>query len=407
LLCHGSVGLVQKCPATTSDYADQGTVAHHIGALCLQDNFASAEAYKGRVFQVMNSVLFAGIGERPPRLRGQTKDFVSIHEVDDDMVCAVNTYVSRMRNYAFASECFMREQPLDISGITGEEGATGTADAIIIKGNSLQVHDYKHGRGKKVRADSSQLAIYGLAALSLAETAGFEPTTVQCFIHQPRVRNDHEHHEWSVKKLRAYGEVVRQSADRAMTLWKEGKETSDLNPGSEQCFFCDAKPTCPALRKEVAKTCFDDFDALAKEVPVAMPSPETEEELLSLSLSKIGMIEKWCEAVKAEAYRRVVNGVAVPRYKLVKGKGGNRAWADEAKTAKVLTAAGLTDDTIYVKKLITPPVVEKLLKQMPSVWKALQAHITRPEGAPTLVPESDNRPALTVGAPADDFDAAT
>jgi len=396
--------MVQKCPATTSIYADQGTVAHHIGALCLTNNFSNAAAYKGRVFTVINSVV-ADLGDDPPKLRGQTKDIVSTHEVDDDMIDAVNAYVSAMRNFALGSEMFLVEHSLDISSVTGEEGAKGTADALVLKGTSLQIHDYKHGKGKKVYADSAQLAIYGLAALEFAEFVGFEPQTVHCFIHQPRLRSEPDQHVWQVADLRKYGIAVRQAADVAFKLIKEGKEASGLNPGSEQCHFCDAKSTCPALRKDVAKAAFNDFDALVKDTPVAMPAPESEEEWLALSLEKVEMVRTWCDAVEAEAYRRAINGIAVPRFKVVQGKEGNRAWKDEAKVLAELKFLG---EEAYTKKLITPPAAEKLLKKdKPPVWEALQEHISRPPGKLTLVPETDNRPAFAVGLPADDFDTAT
>lgn len=404
LVCPGSVAMEQKCAASTSEYADQGTVAHHIAALCLTNNFSDAAAYKGRVFKVTNGTVE---DDKAPKLRGQTRDFVSTHEVDDDMVDAVNTYVEHMKNYAFASEAFMVEQALDIGHITGEEGAKGTADAIVFKGNSLQVHDYKHGKGKRVSASSAQLAIYGLAALKLADFLGFAPTTVHCFIHQPRLRRDPDHYEYSVEKLLKYKEAVGEGAAVAMKLLQNGKGEVALNPGEEQCHFCAAKATCPAVRKVAWKTCFADFDAAMKEpekaVP-ALPTPETEEEWLTASLQLVPLIEGWCKAVEAEAFRRASNGIAVPGFKLVLGKEGNRAWADEEKTAKALKAAGFDEDDIYAKKLITPPAAEKMLKKsLPSLWEALKDHISRPPAKPSLVPASDERPAITVGSPADDF----
>jgi hypothetical protein len=57
-------------------------------------------------------------------------------------------------------------------------------------------------------------------------------------------------------------------------------------------------------------------------------------------------------------------------------------------------------DKLYISKLISPAQAEKELGK--SRAEMLEDLITKPVGAPTLVPESDKRPSVTVSAK--DFD---
>ena len=57
------------------------------------------------------------------------------------------------------------EQGLDISSITGEPDAIGTADAIVVRHGELIVIDLKTGRNNVEAFGNYQLIIYALAAL--------------------------------------------------------------------------------------------------------------------------------------------------------------------------------------------------------------------------------------------------
>lgn len=75
MTCPGSVALTKDMADTSSKYADEGTDAHELAALCLETN-TNAGAYLGRV-------LTEG------------------HTVDDDMARYVQQYVNYVRDLGF------------------------------------------------------------------------------------------------------------------------------------------------------------------------------------------------------------------------------------------------------------------------------------------------------------------
>lgn len=181
-----------------------------------------------------------------------------------------------------------------------------------------------------------------------------------------------------------------------------------LNPGEKQCRFCKAKATCPALRAEVTNAVGGE-PATADDFAQFMPIDTTDgigDNYLSMAMDKVGLVEDWCKAIRAEVERRLLRGTEVPGFKLVEGKQGNRAWVDQAKAEAALKALRVKADDMYDKKLISPTTAEKLLKTDAKKWAKLQELITRASGKPSVAPATDKRPALAVHtATADEFAA--
>ena len=68
-----------------------------------------------------------------------------------------------------------------------------------------------------------------------------------------------------------------------------------------------------------------------------------------------------------------------------------RKYTDEAQVAKKAQAAGFQD--IFDQKLITLTKMESLMGKE-TFNEVLGSLVVKPQGKPTLVPESDKRPAL-------------
>lgn len=380
--CPGSVVLEDGYPDTSSTYADEGTAAHELAAMALESQH-DARAYLGRVITVNGT------------------DFT----VDDAMVEAVQVYLDNVREYAIDGELLI-EQCLSISHITSEPDAHGTSDAVIIKGNELQVHDLKYGRGVKVDAENNeQLMIYALAALEqFSMLQDFE--RVVMVIHQPRLQHISE---WScsVEDLLAFGRMAGGIAEQALDLTEFGALNA-LNPGEIQCRWCKAKATCPALAREVRETVTatatpDDF----ADLDVAKPGAEHTPDQLAAAMAKVDLIESWCTAVRAETERRLLAGDEVPGYKLVQGRRGARAWTSSTEAEATLKSMRLKIEEMYDLKLISPTTAEKLHKAGtigPRQWPRLQDYITQSEGKPSVAPASDKRPALQITAVVDEFE---
>jgi hypothetical protein len=389
LRCPGSVALEAMCPRGSSDFADEGTAAHQLAWMALSDGYDAAE-------DIGDTILVNG----------------NVWKVTDEMAGHVQKYLDYVR--AIGGE-LMIEKRLSIEHITGEPGAHGTSDAVILAGDELVIVDLKYGRGVKVDAENNeQLQIYALAALAEFDFLG-DFRRVRMVIVQPRL--DHID-EWdcTVEALREFGEDVRVKAHRCFAAVEchlgrthGGRFDDYLAPGDEQCRFCCAKAICPALTTHVLATVADDFVDVSK--PVAPQLEHAAERTfdnatLGNLLGAVDLIESWCKAIRGKAEAELLAGNEVPGYKLVEGRRGARRWVDEAEVEAAMRAMRLKLEEMYDFSLISPTTAEKLHKAGtigPRQWTKLQELISRSEGKPSVAPVTDKRPALVIQATAAEF----
>ena len=367
MICPGSVELCADLPDTSSSASSEGTMMHTVAAKCLENN-TDASGYVG------------------------TTDFETKLVLQTEQAQAVQRYVDTVRDVVKATGGeLLVEQRLSIEHMTGEKGAKGTADAVILTMNELIVIDAKFGRGVEVEAENNpQLMMYAHAALVEREVA-YDFQNVRLMIVQPRLGAAPE---WTipVAKLNNFAIDVAFSAELTR------QDFAPLVPSPKGCQWCRAKATCPAIKGEI----LDDFD-------VVVPETADGDELARV-MNMADMIEKWVKAVRAEVERRLLTGEPVAGYKLVQGKKGNRQWgnADEAEAA--LKAMRIKHDQMYDYKLASPTSIEKLAKAEeigPRQWVKIQELITQSEGQPSVAPVSDKRPALVPSADVSDFDDVT
>ena len=89
----------------------------------------------------------------------------------------------------------------------------------------------------------------------------------------------------------------------------------------------------------------------------------------------------------------------MPGFKVVAGR-SIRKYADEAAVAEAAKAVGYTD--IWDRKLIGLTAMERLMGKK-TFTDTLGDLVIKPEGKPTLLPESDKRPPLERVSAATDF----
>lgn len=384
--CPGSVQACADLPDESSKFADEGTAAHFLASECLGRG-DEPFSHLGRTILVSRD----GAEWLP---EGWVAAGAGLSVLaDQDMCLAVRDYVDYVRGVSKATGgALLVEQRLPISSLTGESGAHGTADAVILAEREIIVIDLKYGRGVAVSAaDNEQLQIYALAALrEFGLAQDFDQ--VRMVIHQPRLCAVSEA-VLSFDELADFGERVEEAA--AFTRYPDPL----LNPSEKACRFCRAKATCPALRDEVIEA----FDAT--------PVPADQgEQVLADCMGKVDLIEGWCKAVRAEAEARLLAGKPVPGWKLVQGKKGNRKWSSDADAEAMLKAMRIPHDRMYDYAVISPTSAEKLAKAEvigPRQWPRVAALITQAEGKPSVAPESDKRPALVMSAVADAFNDVT
>lgn len=251
----------------------------------------------------------------------------------------------------------------------------GTADAIIIADGTMDVIDFKYGKGVSVSAfKNPQMQIYALGAYDKFSFE-YRIDRVRMTIIQPRIDNLSDY-ELSVSDLMAWtDEVLTPRAREAFS--GQGTQT----PG-EWCRFCKVKSRCRALADQSLKA------ALEKPDPQLLNPQE-----LADVLPKLEPIKIWLTGIEEYALHTALSGTAVPGWKVVEGR-STRKITNPTAVSDALSGAGIGRDLLYKPQELLPITeLEKLVGK--KQFAALCAQwISKPQGKPTLVPESDKRQAI-------------
>ena len=361
LTCTKGPRLCENMPDERSGFADEGTYAHalfeqailtHLGTPC--------EPAPPDLLHYHTAELSEAVASAVLRM---TERIDSIRTEHPDLIVLV-------------------EQKLDYSPWAPE--GFGTSDLTLIYGNTLEVWDYKHGKGVYVEAEgNTQMRLYGLGALNEFGHL-YDIQHVVMGVLQPRMSN------WGTDQLEA-DELLNWAEQyvkpRAALAWAgEG----EFVPG-EHCSsgFCRARFTCSA-RAEANL-------AIAKaEFALVKPELLTDEQIAKV-LSKADQAIKWLKDVQDYALEQATKHGKVPTgFKLVEGK-SNRKYIDHDKVAEALTAAGVPEAVIYERSLLGISAMEKVLGKK-KFAELLDGLVVKPEGKPTLVPDSDKREAINSAA---------
>ena len=102
---------------------------------------------------------------------------------------------------------------------------------------------------------------------------------------------------------------------------------------------------------------------------------------------QVGTIKAACKALEERALHELESGKEIPGYKLVSSR-TRRRWVKNAED--FLRGKKVPKKYMYEQKLVSFTKLEKNPK-----YKTLVEQLTeKPEGNPTVVPDSDSRPAL-------------
>ena len=263
------------------------------------------------------------------------------------------------------------EQRLDYSRYVAE--GFGTGDCVIIADGTLHIVDFKYGRGILVEAeDNPQMMLYALGALELFDCL-YDIDTVSMTIFQPRRGNVST---YTLPKADLYEWADTVLAPAAELAWSgEGEYHC-----GEWCQFCKAKADCREranANMELAKYEF-------KQPPLL-----TDEEVEEI-LGRIDELIAWASDIRDYALQAAIGGKHWTGYKLVEGR-SNRKYTDERAVVAAVRAAGYDP---YEHKVLGVTAMTTMLgkKQFNDILGGL---VTKPQGKPTLVPDSDKRPAMT------------
>ncbi len=335
---------------TGSTYAQQGTDAHELGAFKIEK----------------------ALGHR---VRDPTDDLTFFDEEMAENTDAYCEFVMEQVQEAKQS-CpdpqVLVEQRLDFTRWVAE--SFGTADCIIVADGTMTVIDFKYGLGVLVDAEgNSQMRMYALGALHLFVSL-YDIQTVRMIIFQPRRDNISTAEVTKEELLRWAEEVLIPAA--ALAANGDGDYKA-----RKHCQFCRIKATC---RKRA------EFNLQMAQYDFAVPDTLADDEI-SMILDRADTFIGWGNDVKSYALEQAIGGKSYPGFKVVEGR-SNRRYTNPDAVAAAVTNAGYDP---FEKKLMGVTAMTKLLgtKKFNTLLGSL---IEKPQGKPTLVPESDKRPAWTI-----------
>lgn len=365
LSCTPSARLEEKLKGLfgekSSPFAVEGTLAHEVAELKLRLALGEINDFCYKERRKALDERFKGIG-------GITKEMDRATDDHCDIVLGKFYEAQRID----PTTKLLIEQRLDFSPWVPE--GFGTGDVVIVSNVTLEVIDYKHGKGVKVDArENPQARLYGLGATNMLGDL-YDFTHVRNTIIQPRVNEDPVTEETLTREdLLDWGDEIKPIAVEA---WKGRGEQV---PG-DHCKFCAAKAICAARAAAAMRGFTSGF---------ATPGLIDDSEIPGI-LEVADIAEAWIKDVRAYARNQAIQGHIWPGYKLVRGRKGNRQWSDEEAVMEQLTRAGLSEEQYLNRKLRTPGEIEKEMGKQ--AFDAIaKRFVTQPEGALNLVPEDDKR----------------
>ena len=297
----------------------------------------------------------------------------------DDYADFVMEQVTKERRRDPDTQVFI-EQRLDFSCYVPE--GYGTGDCLIVSRGRIHIIDLKFGQGLLVDSEENpQMMLYALAALNQYEEQ-YQIKKVKLTIFQPR-RDNVSTWETTVAKLKKW--ATKDLVPKAQRAFRgEG----EYCPG-EWCIFCKAAVKCRARAEDKLRLAQSEFK---------MPPLLTDAEIESV-LAKLPDIKKWADEIQEYALAKALAGKEWTGFKLVEGR-SVRKFTDERAVVKAANEAGYHD--IYKQSLISITEMEKLMGKA-EFSKVLGALVTKPQGKPTLVPDTDKRQAISVSNPKSEF----
>lgn len=353
--CTPSVRLEEGVKDEGSDFAAEGTLAHAIASRKILETLGRPHDEQDREIEELRERYYS------EEMEGYTDTYRSI------VLEKFNDAKTRSKDAQL-----LVEVRLDFGAFLPD--AFGTADAVIIADDLMEVIDFKYGKGVKVDADHNpQMMIYALGALD-EFLLDYDIKRVRMTIVQPRIDNLSEC-GMMVGELTAWRTVtLKPAAEKAFA------GVGDQVPG-EWCQFCKVRATCSAIAEKARQICNEDFRE------ARLISDEDIPGLLPL----VPVLKGWLEDFASHALQRALDGATIKGYKLVEGKSNRQITDQDALLGALLVKGYQRDDLLKKPELKAIGELEKLVgkKAFAEIGKPW---LVKPQGKPTLAEESDKRP---------------
>lgn len=376
LVCTAAPRFEEGLPERTSEYAEEGRLAHAIAELKV---LKKSTVMTNRTY---NS-----------RLNKLKKDPSYNPEMDKTTDLYLE-YINELVMGYDSTPTVAVEVQVDFSAYVPE--GFGTCDCCIIGGDTLSIVDYKHGKGVPVAAKGNpQMRLYALGALNrYAPIFGNTIKNVRMSIMQPRLDPEPSTDLITVDELLAWGDSIKPIASKAFSGFGE------FVPG-DHCRFCRGKAKC--LARANTCTALEDFagcvpeGSLTPEQKQSMEAPGllTDEEIGELLIRGKSLVQ-WYKDLEEYATQTLLDGKPIPGWKLVAGR-SNRAFTDQDAAIKAVIAAGYDEALVYDRKPKTLSQLEELMGKKEFKEK-IGSFVVKPLGKPTLAEAADKREAYNPAA---------
>ena len=384
LNCPAYIAMKALFPDKSSADAEAGTLAHKIAEL-------KATKY------------FYGMG--PKKYANALKKLQDDPHYNPAMDTATDIYLDALKEQSLSfnppPKAFL-ETRVDYGDIAPE--GFGTADAILIGGDTIVITDYKNGAGVAVDAeDNPQLKIYAYAALqTYAPIYGDSLQRVRLVVVQPHNGGVKVWETTRTELMQWIHDVVAPAVARTL------EDNPPAVPG-EWCekHFCPAKAQCRARAEYMLSlTSLEGAEPIgdrqpsevaahevARKINPDLPPLLTDDEVGEV-LTRAKHLAKWIKSLEEYAMGALLGGKLVAGWKLVAGR-TSREWTggvDEAFAR--LLEAGIPEAVLYERKPVTPPALEKAVGAK-TYKETVAAVVTVNPGKPTMAEASDKRPEWT------------
>lgn len=357
--CPPSVRLEEQFPDKGSEYASEGTLAHSLAETILRYN--NGEISKKAFTTRLNKI------KEDPQYNQEMQDYI------EDYAQRVWEIANEVKASCPDAQILF-EQKLDFSEYVPD--GFGTGDVVIVADDAVNIIDLKYGKGVGVSAEENpQLRLYGLGAY-LEHSMLYDIQKIRMTIIQPRLENISTE-VLPAESLLAWAESeVKPKADLAMT----GEGAFSVG---DHCRFCKARAACEARAN---------YNLELTKLDFIEPGLLSQEEIGDV-LRRADELAHWVKDVSDYALEEALKGTKFDGWKLVEGL-SKRKYSDSVQVLQVLAKAGYKADDVQkpaeprgltdMTKLLGKKLFEELLSGL----------IVKPEGKPTLAPESDKRPEL-------------
>ena len=322
-LCLGSTNLLERVPARPSSfYALEGTNAHDVLEAALRNNVRDARV----AHEDWSSLFFEPLDD------GTNEFYLAVQ-------MAIDHVYSILDEYPDAQLWIERYVDPPVDNAPGEAGGYCDIAIYVPSIRTLFIIDYKHGAGiAKDAKDNPQIAQYG-AGFLYEENALIDPASVDSVvltIVQPRAFHKDgpiREHEVTPYDLWEYLESLDEMIGEAI------KPDAPLNPGEDQCRFCDAATVCPAREAQALQVAGGAFKQISDVKADVLPLPQ------HMDVNRIGLIRahantlrKWLDDVDKHAEELARSGHHIPGAKLVEVQARRKYYGDDTEVARKLAA---------------------------------------------------------------------